>query len=59
MVGLTKIELMIEDAIKNNEIDCKGLREIFLNKDIEKIRSLMESQIGDFKKMQELDNQAI
>jgi two-component system, sensor histidine kinase len=59
MVGLTKIELMIEDAIKNNEIDCISLRKIFATKDIEKIRSLIESQIGDFKKVKELENQTV
>jgi hypothetical protein len=59
MVGLTKVELMIEEAIKNNEIDCNGLRKMFIKKDIEKINSLIESQIGDFKKAKESENQVI
>jgi PAS domain S-box-containing protein len=49
MVGLTQVESMIEDFIKNNDIDCNTLSKMFVKKDIEKINSLIGSQIWDLK----------
>jgi len=59
MVGLTKVELMIEEVIKNNEIESNTLSDIFLKKDIKIISSLIESQIWDLKRAKELENQVI
>lgn len=55
MVGLTKLELMIEEAIKNDDIDSNTLRTIFINEDIKKIYSLIGNQILDFKKAKQLE----
>jgi len=49
MVGLTQVESMIEDIIKNNDIDYDRINKLFAKKDIEKINSLIESQIWDLK----------
>ena len=59
MVGLTKVELMIEEVIKNNKIESNALSDIFLKKDIKIISSLIESQIWDLKRAKELENQVI
>lgn len=59
MVGLTKVELMIEDVINNNNMESNMLSEIFLKKDIKIISSLIESQIRDLKRAKQLESQAI
>lgn len=59
MVGLTKVELMIEELIKNNDIDKNMLRKVFLKKDIKTINSLIDSQIWDLKRAKQLENQPI
>ena len=49
MVGLTQVESMIEYIIKNNDIDYDTINKLFAKKDIEKINSLIGSQIWDLK----------
>ena len=49
MVGLTQVESMIEYIIKNNDIDYDTINKLFAKKDIERINSLIGSQIWDLK----------
>jgi hypothetical protein len=43
------VESMIEYIIKNNDIDYDTINKLFAKKDIERINSLIGSQIWDLK----------
>ena len=59
MVGLTKVESIIEEAIKNNDTDADTLRKLFAKKDLDNISSLIEMQIWELKKAKQLENKTI
>ena len=59
MVGLTKVESIIEEAIKNNDTDADTLRKLFAKKDLDNISSLIEMQIRELKKAKQLENKTI